>query len=87
MTLPQPAHFSAGIGTPHARWREMHQSGRDLDHVADPIARPRRNPVDRVDFGERPFAQSIMIDAQEPLLGRDERSADFCIASNADSYA
>ena len=25
---PQPSQLRAGIGTPHARWREMHQSGR-----------------------------------------------------------
>ena len=25
--VPHAAHASAGIGTPHARWREMHQSG------------------------------------------------------------
>ena len=25
---PHPRHTSAGIGTPQARWREMHQSGR-----------------------------------------------------------
>ena len=25
---PQVVQESAGIGTPHARWREMHQSGR-----------------------------------------------------------
>ena len=25
---PQLVQSSAGIGTPHARWREMHQSGR-----------------------------------------------------------
>src|SRR5262245_49538764 len=25
---PQDVQSSAGIGTPHARWREMHQSGR-----------------------------------------------------------
>src|SRR5271155_4529400 len=27
-TSAQSAHLTAGIGTPHARWREMHQSGR-----------------------------------------------------------
>ena len=26
--VPHPRHVSAGIGTPQARWREMHQSGR-----------------------------------------------------------
>ena len=25
---PHDVQSSAGIGTPHARWREMHQSGR-----------------------------------------------------------
>src|ERR1700735_87981 len=25
---PHFAHLTAGIGTPHARWREIHQSGR-----------------------------------------------------------
>src|SRR5271166_4720097 len=28
VTVAQVSHLSAGIGTPHARWREMHQSGR-----------------------------------------------------------
>ena len=27
---PQVVQSSAGIGTPHARWREMHQSGREV---------------------------------------------------------
>src|SRR5260370_36724465 len=26
--LPQPSHRNTAIGTPHTRWREMHQSGR-----------------------------------------------------------
>ena len=25
---PQRVHLNTGIGTPHERWREMHQSGR-----------------------------------------------------------
>ena len=33
---------SAGIGTPHARWREMHQSGRVDEHARHPLAAPRR---------------------------------------------
>src|SRR6202011_3847922 len=28
ITFAHASHFSAGIGTPHARWREIHQSGR-----------------------------------------------------------
>ena len=28
MTFAHFSHFSAGIGTPHARWREIVQSGR-----------------------------------------------------------
>src|SRR6516225_8778263 len=26
--LPQPSHKNTAMGTPHTRWREMHQSGR-----------------------------------------------------------
>src|SRR5579872_2064276 len=28
ITFAHVSHFKAGIGTPHARWREIHQSGR-----------------------------------------------------------
>ena len=42
---PQVVQSSAGIGTPHARWREMHQSGRFDDHVEDAVAAPGGNPL------------------------------------------
>ena len=59
VTLAQVSHLSAGIGTPHARWREMHQSGRVSRHVADAIARPRRKPLRAVDFRDHLFAQPV----------------------------
>src|ERR1700722_9305500 len=46
ITFAQFSHLSAGIGTPHARWREMHQSGlvsvmlrmRSRDHGGNQLA-------------------------------------------------
>ena len=37
-----PRRTNATIGTPQSRCREMHQSGRVLDHAADALAAPRR---------------------------------------------
>ena len=43
-----------------------------LGHVADTVARPRRNPSHGVDFLDHPPAQTVVIDTHEPLLGREE---------------
>ena len=41
---PHFVQSTAGIGTPHARWREMHQSGRLAIMFDMPLAAPRRQP-------------------------------------------
>ena len=43
--------------------------GPGFGHVADTVARPRGNPLHGVDFLDYAPAQSVMIDAHEPLLG------------------
>ena len=68
----RPSQPRAGIGTPQDRWRLMHQSGRSetIASIRDlPQPGSQRHLVDRL---ERPPAQVVAVDADEPLLGRPE---------------
>ena len=63
---------SAGIGTPQDRWRLMHQSGRSetMASIRDwPQAGSQLHLVDRL---QGPPAQVVVVDGDEPLLGRPE---------------
>ena len=68
--VPHVWQCSAGIGTPQARWREMHQSGRLTNMPGHPLAAPRRDPAHRVRLGHRGVAQRVHAD--EPLRRRQE---------------
>ena len=66
----RPGSASAGIGTPQARWREMHQSGRVTNM---PVMRSRPHAGiqrDAVGFRDRRLAQPVHAD--EPLRRRQE---------------
>ena len=60
------------IGTPHTRWREMHQSGREaimFEMRSSPQAGIQRDLLDGI---ERGAAQIVALHADEPLLGGAE---------------
>ncbi len=71
------------MGTPHSRWREMHQSGRVGDHVADALLAPGREPADALDRLEGLLAEpALAVEGDEPLLGGAED--DRVLAAPAD---
>ena len=62
----------AGIGTPQDRCRLMHQSGRSDTMASIRVWPQSGSQSDLVDRLERPAAQVVVIDGDEPLLGRPE---------------
>ena len=81
---PHDVQSSAGIGTPHARWREMHQSGRFVTMLKMRSRPHARNPlhlvVDRVPrrLAQRPRLavragdHRLAVQAHEPLRRGEE---------------
>ena len=63
---------SAGIGTPHDALAADAPVGAERDHGLDPRLPPGRKPFHLVDRLERPAAKVVVIDGDEPLLGRPE---------------
>ena len=56
------------IGTPQARWRLTHQSGRDADHAADAVAAGAGHEIRLGDGLERPLADAVLaVEGDEPL--------------------
>ena len=52
ITSPVSLCWNTVMGTPQARWREITQSGRDVDHAAQPVLPGGRHELGLVD-GER----------------------------------
>ena len=71
--VPHVVQPRAGIGTPHDRWRLMHQSGRSetIASIRDWPQRGEPAAPSSIALSVRP-AQVVVIDADEPLLGRPE---------------
>ncbi len=59
-------------GTPQARWREMHQSGRVSIMLVMRCSPQSGNPLHAADGGERVAAQARLLHAEEPLRRRAE---------------
>ncbi len=57
--LPQSLQVKAMIGTPHARWREMHQSGRFSHHAEEAVLAPGRHPGHLVGILDGLFQQVV----------------------------
>ena len=70
--MPQVVQPRAGIGTPQDRWRLMHQSGRSetIASIRD-WPQPGSQRTSSIALRVRP-AQVVVVDADEPLLGRPE---------------
>src|SRR5580698_1654742 len=66
---PHLGHFISGAAKSPARDAPVRAR---LGHVADAIARPRGRPNDGIDFRHHLFAQALMIDVDEPLLGGEK---------------
>ncbi len=69
---PHTAHSNTGIGTPQARWRLMHQSGRSPTMPPMRLIDQPGNPLDAVDLAHRGLAQVRRLHRDEPLVGRAE---------------
>ena len=72
ITCAHFSHRSAGIGTPHARWREMVQSGRVSVMLRMRSRAHGGTQVTASISDDDLFAQLSMIDVDEPLLGSEK---------------
>ena len=73
--------MNTAIGTPQARWREITQSGRLLDHAGDAVLALRRHPAVTAIASQRAGAQrvaalgDVLVHRDEPLrrVAEDDR--------------